>query len=192
MHQNHDFLPVTPKLVKWRIILSLKLTLISADLKGPGLIAMVRNNRPRLWTTKSLTGTAMSNPTYCTANTGQSLQTPTWKKKGYLELVTTLACIIRVKRSICLLSCLLLNSFDSHLWALRLLHTVRQEYPLWREQFQHPPLHTAELLHDKESKKTALSTAPPQRLKVLIYLPSWHSCSLTGCFKQTRRNIITS
>lgn len=157
--------PVTPKLVKLHIILSLKLTFISADLKVQNLIATMRNNTFCLWTKGSLTGTTMSNPTHGTATIRQRIQHPKVK-----ELVTTLACIIRVKRSICLLSCLLVNSFDSRLWALRSLYTVAREYPLAEEQLQHPPLHTTELLHDKESKKTALSTAPLHRHKVLIYL----------------------
>lgn len=72
---------------------------------------------------------------------------------GYLELVTTLAHIIRVKRSICLLSCLLLNNFDSCLWALRPLHTVGREYPLAGLQLQHHPLHTAEQLPDRVSRQ---------------------------------------
>lgn len=112
-----------------------------------------------------VTPIVMSNPTHGTANTRQRIQHPNVK-----ELVITLVCIIRVKKSICLLSCLLLNSFDSHLWTLRSLYTVAREYPLAGEQLQHPPLHTTELLHDKESKKTALSTTPVHRHKVLIYL----------------------
>lgn len=71
---------------------------------------------------------------------------------GYLELVTTLAHIIRVKRSICLSPCLLLNSFDCCLWALGPLHIVGREYPAAGVQLQHHPLHTAEQLPDKESK----------------------------------------
>lgn len=148
---------------------------------------MVRNNRPKLWTNKSLTANEQSYTLYVLQTLDKVSSTPMWKKKGCLELVTTLARIIKVKRSICLLS-----SSDSHFWALRQLQPVGREYPLAGAQLQHPPLHTAELLLDKDSKKTALSTAPLHRLKVLIYLPSWHSCSLTECFKQTRRNIMMS
>lgn len=165
--------------------------MVSADLKVQNPVAMVRNNRPRLWIKKVWLALQWA-ILHIVLQTLDKVSNPSvWKKKGYLGLVSTLTCIIRVKRSNCLLSCLLLNSFDSHLWALRPLHTVGREYPAAGAQLQHPPLHTAELQHDKESKKTALSTAPLHRLKVLIYLPSWHSCSLIGCFKQTRRNMMS-
>lgn len=77
---NYDSVPVTPKLVNWHIVLSLKLTLISADLKVQNPVAMVENNRPRLWTKKS--GIAMSNPINWTANTRQSVQQPDLKENG--------------------------------------------------------------------------------------------------------------
>lgn len=175
--RNYDSVPVTSKLVKWHTILSLKLTLVSADLKVQDPVAMVRNNRPRLWIKRSLTGSAMSNPAHCTANTGQSVQPLSVKEKGLPRTCQHPGMYHKGQKE--WLSFILSPAQQfSHLWVLRPLHTVGREYPLAGAQLQHPPLHTAELQHGKESKKTALSTAPLHRLKVLIYLPSWHSCSL--------------
>lgn len=79
---NYDSVPVTSKLVNWHIVLSPKLTLISADLKVQNPVAVVGNNRLRLWTKKSLTGIAISNPINCTANTRLSVQNLDLKENG--------------------------------------------------------------------------------------------------------------